>query len=293
MSWTPPPHQPPPPGPRPAAGHSNLITWLIVGATCVLSILIFFVLALNPPLFRAQPKDTGNGETNTRADTVGLESERQRSQVYRLSRGFEFLRHPGGVIPGGRYINMDKQLECSFGWTVVSDEMPGTYLNLTAGHCGDEGDKIGIEEQDGSLVEIGEVVWTTGWNGKRQPDWALLKIYDDNVQTALPVEGYRVVDWVGKDYLVEKRPYACALGFRSGISCGDFVEMSNDITLSFESISDHGDSGGPIWVFDPDTDEVHAAAVNSWGESTNATVSRVVTIEPVMHEFGLKLVIPD
>lgn len=234
-----------------------------------------------------------SGNDQNRGEATGLKQERDRSQIYRLSKGFEFLHHPGGVIPGGRYLNLTKENSCSFGWTVVSDEFPGVPLNLTAGHCGDAGDKIGIQEPDGSIKEIGEFVWTTGWNGKENPDWALIKTYGVPVQSALPIDGYNFSDWVNHSYLNSNKPYSCSLGFRSGISCGEFIEMTNEITMSFESISDHGDSGGPIWVFDPNSNKVYAAAVNSWGESTDATAAKVVLIEPVMQEFGLKLVVPD
>lgn len=226
-------------------------------------------------------------------------------KVYRNSADFQFLDTDGTLAPGAKYIvdGSGGQGNCSFGWMVHPEGDNSRLLNLTAGHCGDVGDKIYVHAQGQNAVNVGEIVWQaySGSNGQVDggPDYALIEIYSDyfGYASATPSVSMgstqvEVKGWAGKDWLEENQPYMCRLGFRSGLSCGNFQQMTNDISMTYDAISDHGDSGGAVWAFDPSDSSqtsIYAVGVTSWLRYEDAATAGAKTVESVMNAQNLKI----
>ncbi|MDN6352998.1 MAG: S1 family peptidase [Corynebacterium sp.] len=188
-------------------------------------------------------------------------------KVYRNSADFQFLDTDGTLAPGAKYIvdGSGGQGNCSFGWMVHPEGDNSRLLNLTAGHCGDVGDKI-YSDYFGYASATPSVSMGS---------------------TQVEVKG-----WAGKDWLEENQPYMCRLGFRSGLSCGNFQQMTNDISMTYDAISDHGDSGGAVWAFDPSDSSqtsIYAVGVTSWLRYEDAATAGAKTVESVMNAQNLKI----
>lgn len=188
-------------------------------------------------------------------------------KVYRNSADFQFLDTDGTLAPGAKYIvdGSGGQGTCSFGWMVHPEGNNSRLLNLTAGHCGDVGDKI-YSDYFGYASATPSVSMGS---------------------TQVEVKG-----WAGKHWLEENQPYMCRLGFRSGLSCGNFQQMTNDISMTYDAISDHGDSGGAVWAFDPSDSSqtsIYAVGVTSWLRYEDAATAGAKTVESVMNPQNLKI----
>ncbi len=190
-------------------------------------------------------------------------------KVHRNSADFQFLDTDGTLAPppGAKYIvdGSGGQGNCSFGWMVHPEGDNSRLLNLTAGHCGDVGDKI-YSDYFGYASATPSVSMGS---------------------TQVEVKG-----WAGKDWLEENQPYMRRLGFRSGFSCGNLQQMTNDISTTYDAISDHGDSGGAVWAFDPSDSSqtsIYAVGVTSWLRYEDAATAGAKTVESVMNTQNLKI----
>lgn len=66
--------------------------------------------------------------------------------------------------------------------------------------------------------------------------------------------------------------------------------MTSAMSVVFDNISDHGDSGGAIFAFDPTgQNAVYAVAVNSYLRTADAASAGGKIIEPVMTEYDLQI----
>ncbi|MFH0411462.1 hypothetical protein ACG98H_05915 [Corynebacterium sp. L4756] len=223
-------------------------------------------------------------------------------RIYRNSSKFRDLETAGYMEPGASYLTWkntaDRWGQCSFGWWVGNDTK---IYNLTAGHCGEVGDKVYVDTSGGEQVHIGEFVYSAYDEGAlvSGPDYGLIEIHPDyfsyvvtNPRVSMSDSPVRLQGVARTEWLESAKPYMCRLGFRSGLSCGSYEEMVNHYTVKFANITDHGDSGGAIWAFDPRDStqtEIWAVAVNSYGSDYDATFAAGKVIEPVMDEFDLKI----
>lgn len=218
-------------------------------------------------------------------DVAGM----RNTEVFRRSEGFDFLMNPGIVVPGGMYTNATAGNSCSFGW-VVTD---GTRIfNLTAGHCGKVGDRIIVKDKQGRSHDSGQFVESTGTpkNFGSDPDFALIDITGHEYQFSPPLKNLRFPGVVDLQYLSQNEPYLCRLGWRSGLSCGYFLGSTSDVAFRYRNISDHGDSGGPVFVYDSNTNTALAAGVTSYGSEEQATQRGAAAIKPYLDHFGLTVI---
>ncbi|WP_130840555.1 trypsin-like serine protease [Corynebacterium neomassiliense] len=224
--------------------------------------------------------------------------------ILRNSEDFAFLENPAYLEPGARYFVEHRNGEvsnCSFGWMTSYPQQNRTF-NLTAGHCGDKGDVVYVETDSGETAPVGEFVWQA-YDGEEViesgNDYALIEFYsrfDTAVLGTRSVQfsgnSVQLAGWRDGNWLRQNNPYMCRLGYRSGLSCGSFTEMQNANTVLFDNISDHGDSGGAVWAFDPSDptgSNIYAVAVNSFGSESDATHAGGKTIAPVMEHFDLTI----
>lgn len=215
----------------------------------------------------------------------GSTNTTQRSKIFHSSEGFEFLKTPGVVMPGGKYITSAGSA-CSFGWLVHSTtEAADRKYMLTAGHCGTKGDLVYTRDQRGNDTLVGEFVESTGDLLRDGSDYALIDVTDSARQAELPFEEPRFEGWVDQAWVQANNPQICRVGFRTGVSCGSYLEMKNN-TIFYEGISDHGDSGGPVWAVDSNGDR-WAVGVTSYGFAEDATMAGAAAIEPWMDRYSL------
>ena len=211
------------------------------------------------------------------------------TEVFRRSKGFEFLTNPGVVVPGGKYTNATSGSTCSFGW-IVTD---GTRIfNLTAGHCGKVGDRVIVQDKRGRSHDSGQFVESTGTpkNFGIDPDFALIDITGYEYQFAPPVKKLRLTQVIDMQYLNQNEPYLCRLGWRSGLSCGYYLGSTSDLAFKYRNISDHGDSGGPVFVYNPKTGSAMAAGVTSYLNEERAPQAGGAAIKPYLDHFGLTVI---
>lgn len=171
------------------------------------------------------------------------------------------LESPGYMAPGTMYLNTTQDSTCSFAFLLANTARPEF---LTAGHCGNVGDQVGIEI-NGVIEHVGEFVWSNEYDGFGTHDAAVIRITEG---------GYRYTGAVAMmdllpssvtrhSTLVTGRPTVCAVGFVSGLSCGPYVtESRNSNNIDFKFHSRKGDSGGPVFIVDNDG-KVHAAGIIS------------------------------
>lgn len=205
------------------------------------------------------------------------------SAIFHDSEEWQFLSMPGAVVPGGIIVNDTDESSCSVGYVVSTDNRD---FVLTAGHCGEEDDQFSIVDEDGSSTYIGSMVesefLTAGGADYGLNDITRARPHVQTFPFDAPLKGWRDVSW-----LEENKPRICRLGFRTGLSCGEYLGVDDNGILSFRGIADHGDSGGP--VFAQTDDGFYAVGLQSYGQPADATRVSAMTIAEPMNLWGLTL----
>lgn len=235
--------------------------------------------------------DTADPEHDDETVSEDIEKERERDKVYWNLQDYEFLGYdPDGVYPGSGYFvdSAEGVGQCSTGWIVGTDQEPDKTYMLTAGHCGEVGDRAYFNDPDtDTLVDIGEFVWKERDSKVGGLDYGLIELYGDyDLFSGIPVDdSMQISGWRGADWVKENKPYTCRIGARMGLSCGEYIELESDYVYRYENISNSGDSGGAVWAQDPDTGLWYAVGVTSFIDQKDGTNAGSVTIEPVMEHF--------
>lgn len=228
--------------------------------------------------------------------------------LLRISEGFEYLSTPERIEPGAKYVIVKPDGSagsCSFGWMARLKDEPDRRFNLTAGHCGEEGDEVYLDpvghENSEDWVKVGDFVWQDFVDEELEEgdDYALIEFLPevqgsiDNTPNIAAVSGGELnpTGIAKAEKLSAEKPYMCRLGYRSGLSCGSFKDITHRTNVTFRGITDHGDSGGVIWAFtDEEFDEIEAAAVTSWVDfGTQADLTNGKLIDPVVEQLGLEI----
>lgn len=309
------PSQSQPAGSTPAAtprSSSVLVTAAWIVAAVVLSVIVGGGAAIaanqgggsgggvagsgeltSAPISPSAPPEAASGQATDQA----LDDSAQRSEIYRNSEDYDFLGdRPGGLMPGGEYFTepdaSGESSSCSTGWMVTKDDQPGRVFMLTAGHCVTQGEAIYYQDESGTPVRAGVAVMSTGEDLDHDLDYALIDVTDAPawspnipVNDSVQVEGWRDAAWAE-----ESNPYVCRIGYRSGLSCGAFLQRDTENIFRYENISDHGDSGGPVWAYDSEEDAWFAVGVTSFGVEEDATNAGALSVGPMMDRYGLTLI---
>lgn len=236
---------------------------------------------VEPPIRRdvIDPKNDASGQSG-RDDNRGV--------YYHNSVDWEWLKQPGGVVPGGRIFNETQSMTCSTGFLASADER---LFIITAGHCGNRGDQFYVEDSRGNWAFVGEMVESyleQDENGSIfGADIGLIEItgdakYSSTLPVDLPLRG-----WITPQEAQARGMAICRLGATTGYSCGQFEEIGNNGLFYFRNINDRGDSGGA--VFAADNSGVWAIGVSSNVSDTNKTRLGAMEIGSAIQHWGLTI----
>lgn len=205
------------------------------------------------------------------------------SPIYHSSEEWAWLNYPGKVIPGGQIINIDQSTACSTGWIVGREQR---RFILTAGHCGHVGNRFAVSDSQGNQTTIGEMVEST-YIQTGGADYGLIELYNTNYVTAAMPFTQKLHDWLSLDELNDQRPRVCHLGFRTGQSCGAYLNYTQSGIIQFRGYVDHGDSGGPVYGLVDDN--IYATGIISYLQPDDSTRVSAQSIEPAIQRWGLTI----
>lgn len=236
---------------------------------------------VEPPIRRdvIDPRNDASGQSG-RDDNRGV--------YYHNSVDWEWLKQPGGVVPGGRIYNKNQNMICSTGFLASGD---GRLFIITAGHCGNRGDQFFVEDSRGDWAYVGEMVESyveQDENGSIfGADIGLIEItgdakYSSTLPVDLPLRG-----WITPQEAQARGMAICRLGATTGYSCGEFEEIGNNGLFYSRNINDRGDSGGAI--FAADNSGVWAVGVSSNVADTNKTRLGAMEIGSAIQYWGLTI----
>lgn len=236
---------------------------------------------VEPPIRRdvIDPSNDASGQSG-RDDNRGV--------YYHNSVDWEWLKQPGGVVPGGRIYNKNQGMICSTGFLASGD---GRLFIITAGHCGNRGDQFYVEDSRGNWSYVGEMVESyleqDENGGIFGADIGLIEITGDaKYSSALPID-LPLRGWITPQEAQARGMAICRLGATTGYSCGEFEEIGNNGLFYFRNISDRGDSGGAI--FAADNSGVWAVGVSSNVADINKTRLGAMEIGSAIQYWGLTI----
>ena len=228
-------------------------------------------------------KDYPKEETKQWSEN-SLNDFEKRSRIFHRSKGLEWLKYSNGITPGARITNQNNSGFCSVGYLARKQNR---LFVLTAGHCGKKGDVFAYSTSDGELVNFGRMVDSTG----RTPsaDYGLIEIAN-----SAPMESsiiafkkvYRLSHWETPEN-VRENDSVCRMGYRTGLSCGGFLDQLNKNAFEFEGTADHGDSGGPVFL--QRGNDLIALGLESYGFEEDATRDGALSISGALDYWDLEL----
>lgn len=161
----------------------------------------------------------------------------------------------------------------------VGSDQNGDLKAITAGHCGEPGDKVAAENFP-ELGEIGEFEYST-----MDPDIAVIDLDDDKVQLLNEVGGLAITGISSTTPVSGEE--VCKNGRSTGVTCG-IVWGSDNQQILEHSCSVGGDSGGAVvrgnelvglisggprpWCNEPLPAPFHAP---NWSTEINAGLAKV------------------
>lgn len=293
---------PPPQAPGPQKKGRWTKPAMVIGG--ILVVLVVAIAAISA---------TGGGTDTASENKSAGPSSADDNFIFRDSTSFQGLSAPQAIAPGAKYIvdKGDSTMTCSFGWMVRQPSKPTQLYNLTAGHCGDPGQKAYIDpvgnEEPSDFELIGQFVdqaYVGEQNIETGADYSLIQIdsrlnsYVQGTPDLTPRgQTLSLVGTVTTTELKNEKPkFVCHLGFKSGLSCGALREAPDEMNFSFKAISDHGDSGGVVWAYQDDprekaNAEIWAAGIASWvGFNDAADMTNAKSLEPALQAIGMEVV---
>lgn len=247
--------------------------------------------------------DTGSAESGTDVEGMGDGSTKlkpsnpENEKIYRNSQGWEFLENSALIAPGARFLVKgadDSTSSCSFAWWVYNKDEPRRHYITSAGHCGNKGDNVYVEDEKGKFYKVGQFVWRSydpeAKNNRTDHALIELTVNPKNVYGTPMLKGAELAGWASPQWLEQEQPRICRLGYRSGLSCGPYKETVGSYMFGFGNISDHGDSGGAVWAVDPENpNRIYAVGMTSYGFSHDAISNGAAALSPLIKQFNLTI----
>lgn len=161
------------------------------------------------------------------------------------------LLKAGLLAPGTAIYNERTGMRCSTGHIAGNDAR--VYV-ITAGHCGNTGDRFYYLNDAGRRVIFGEM-WVesenTNFNGYvNSSDIGLIEITNPRARyNSSPGLDGPLVGWISYEELERTRPTVCRIGSSRGLSCGNYLGINRDVGgFYFANDASKGDSGGAVYA---------------------------------------------
>lgn len=198
----------------------------------------------------------------------------------------ESYLYPGSTI----YIsNGDgKASKCTAGPIVSLPD--GGMGFLTAGHCGKDGDVVKWDNGSGNRVAVGKLFHPVDKliNGIIN-DYAVVSVAPKYLD--MHVAGkYSQIAYITVSDLRNAGPGVrlCSVGVTSGVRCGGMTGYDAQGYIEADFPSDHGDSGGPVYLDDTSGGTVAIVGILR-GHDENDGSSVIVPIQRALEAYGVKL----
>lgn len=161
------------------------------------------------------------------------------------------LMKAGLLAPGTAIYNERTGMRCSTGHIAGNE---GRVYVITAGHCGDTGDRFYYRNASNHRVIFGEMRLesdNTNLNGfVNSTDVGLIEITNPRARyNSNPGLDGPLVGWISYEELERKRPTICRIGSTRGFSCGNYLGINRDVGgFYFANDASKGDSGGAVYA---------------------------------------------
>ena len=167
-----------------------------------------------------------------------------------LSAG-QTLEVETGAAAAGDTIHLGGS-RCTLGFIFTEQDNESGNKGLTAGHCGDVGTEVKVNN-----IPVGEIV--AGESpaegmlvpaGSTKGDWAVIDLYKNVIPDATgDLEGGRDIteNLVAKEEALVPGARVCTKGSSTGENCGEIVSLTDNGYLVTNIYRFQGDSGGPLY----------------------------------------------
>lgn len=172
---------------------------------------------------------------------------------------------------------------CTAGW--LAHDAAGKPVMLTAGHC-DMGGKVAMKwSASGAYETVGTFERSVHEGGVGEDaDFAVVALNNAAIPGDTRVLDRRPVEGVTAD--VKVGDVLCKYGLTTGRTCGAVLDIPTASKVRFDAASAHGDSGGPVYLIQPDGDAV-AVGITIRGADDGGTVAELV--QPWLQKWQLTL----
>lgn len=172
---------------------------------------------------------------------------------------------------------------CTAGW--LAHDASGMPVMLTAGHC-DMGGKVAMKWTASDAYEtIGTFAKSVNEGSVGEnADIAIVALNNAAIPGDTRVLDRRPVEGVTAD--VKVGDVLCKYGLTTGRTCGPVLDTPTASKVRFDATSARGDSGGPVYLIQPDGDAV-AVGITIRGADDGGTVAELV--QPWLQKWQLTL----
>lgn len=141
---------------------------------------------------------------------------------------------------------------CTLGFIFTEQSNPSKNKGLTAGHCGEVGTEVKVNN-----IPVGKIV--AGESpaegmlvpaGSTKGDWAVIDLYDNvKPEPKGDLEGGRSItpNLVAKEEALVPGAEVCTKGSSTGENCGKIVSLTDNGYVVTDIYRFQGDSGGPLY----------------------------------------------
>lgn len=159
----------------------------------------------------------------------------------------------------------------------------GRPVMITAGHCGPKGATWLAAKDWRAIGKTTRRVFRTDSTGN---DWAIVRSNGNYALRPTVVDGGSV-KYVARLGRPKAGMTVCTTGRTSGTRCGSVTRVKRNGIVVTDIVSQHGDSGSPLYRRIPGTNRVAALGILSYGDEQ--TYSAYQRLSEVLNKTGVRL----
>ena len=159
----------------------------------------------------------------------------------------------------------------------------GHPVLITAGHCGAKGTLWVAEKDWHTIGRTSQRVFRTD---STENDWSIVRSNGAYAlgPTVVDAGTVRSVERLGKPAVGMA---VCSTGRTSGTRCGHITRVKADGIIVTDLVSDHGDSGSPLYRRIPGSTRVAALGILSYGDEKSYTAFQ--RLSEILNKTGVRL----